>query len=165
MVEVENASFVGDNEVNIRFIRNTVFSGEQNVDPAIDFDANDLTAFHSLVFVDGKPAGTGRMLDDGHLGRIVILREYRGKGLGSKIIESLIQKAIENGYSRVYLGSQKHAIEFYKNSVLRHLVMSILKPILNIFQWKKRWFNCLHITNRCTGNYSATPRNAGEFQR
>lgn len=113
MIEVEAVSFVGDNEANIRLIRSTVFSGEQNVDPAIDFDGNDLTAFHSLIFVDGKPAGTGRMLVDGHLGRIAILNEYRGKGLGSNIIESLIQIAVANGYARVYLGSQKQAIEFY----------------------------------------------------
>jgi predicted GNAT family N-acyltransferase len=114
MIEVEAVSFVGDNEANIRLIRSTVFSGEQNVDPAIDFDGNDLTAFHSLIFVDGKPAGTGRMLADGHLGRIAILNEYRGRGLGSNIIESLIQIAVANGYGRVYLGSQKHAIEFYE---------------------------------------------------
>ena len=114
MIEVEAVSFVGDNEAKIRLIRSTVFSGEQNVDPAIDFDGNDLTAFHSLIFVDGKPAGTGRMLADGHLGRIAILNEYRGKGLGSNIIESLIQIAVANGYGRVYLGSQKHAIEFYE---------------------------------------------------
>jgi len=113
MVEVEAVSFAGDNEINIRLIRNAVFSDEQQVDLAIDFDGNDLTAFHSLVFADGKPVGTGRMIDDGHIGRIAVLSEYRGKGLGSKIIESLIQKAVENGSSRVYLASQKHAIGFY----------------------------------------------------
>ncbi|MFT5704447.1 MAG: putative GNAT family N-acyltransferase [Shewanella sp.] len=114
MIEVEEVSFVGNNETSIRLIRNTVFSGEQNVDPAIDFDGKDLTAFHSLVFVDGQPAGTGRMLADGHLGRIAILKEYRGEGLGSKIIESLTKIAVVNGYGRVYLGSQKHAIKFYE---------------------------------------------------
>ena len=114
MIEVEAVSFVGDNEAKIRLIRSTVFSGEQNVDPAIDFDGNDLTAFHALVFVDGKPAGTGRMLADGHLGRIAILNQYRGTGLGSIIIESLIKIAVANGYGRVYLGSQKQAIKFYE---------------------------------------------------
>jgi len=113
MVEVRNVSFTADNEENIRFIRNTVFSGEQKVNPDIDFDGNDLAAFHSIVLVDGKAVGTGRMLSDGHLGRIAILKKYRGKGLGTVIIDSLIGQAIENRYSRVYLGAQKQAVDFY----------------------------------------------------
>ncbi|MEC4726397.1 GNAT family N-acetyltransferase [Shewanella sp. D64] len=45
---------------------------------------------------------------------MAILNEYRGKGLGSKIIASLTQIAVANGYARVYLDSQKQAIEFYE---------------------------------------------------
>ena len=92
MVEVRIVSFVGDDEQNVRLIRNTVFSGEQNIKPEIDFDGNDSSAFHVLIFVDGKSAGTGRMLNDGHIGRVAVLNEYRGKGLGSRIIKSLIKK-------------------------------------------------------------------------
>lgn len=114
MVEVRIVSFIGDNEKNIRSIRNTVFSGEQNINPDIDFDGNDSSALHALILVDGKSTGTGRILNDGHIGRVAVLNEYRGNGLGSIIIESLIQEAIENSFVRVYLGSQIKAFNFYK---------------------------------------------------
>jgi predicted GNAT family N-acyltransferase len=113
MIEVRIVSFVGDDEQNVRLIRNTVFSSEQNINPDIDFDGKDSSAFHVLIFVDGKSAGTGRMLNDGHIGRVAVLNEFRGKGLGSRIIESLIREAIKNRFVRVYLGSQKHAFIFY----------------------------------------------------
>lgn len=114
MVEVRIVSFVGDDEKNIRLIRNTVFSCEQNIKSDIDFDGSDSSALHALIFVDGESVGTGRMLDDGHIGRVAVLKECRGKGLGSIIVESLIQKAIENSFIRVYLGSQINAFNFYK---------------------------------------------------
>lgn len=114
MVEVSIVSFVGDDEKNVRLIRNTVFTYEQNIKPDINFDGSDSSALHALIFVDGESVGTGRMLDDGHIGRIAVLKEYRGIGLGSIIVESLIQEAIENSFIRVYLGSQINAFNFYK---------------------------------------------------
>ena len=66
-----------------------------------------------LILCNGKPVGTGRILTDGHIGRIAILSDFRGQGLGAKIVLSLVQEAENKDYPRVYLGAQKHAIDFY----------------------------------------------------
>jgi len=113
MIEVKNVEFDKNNEPNIRFVRNTVFSGEQGISHELDFDGNDIDAIHAVVLLDGRNVGTGRMLKDGHIGRIAVLRECRGKGLGFKIVLSLLSEARKENYKRVYLGSQKHAVDFY----------------------------------------------------
>jgi predicted GNAT family N-acyltransferase len=112
MIEVKSVSFAND-EANIRFIRNSVFSCDQGIDPELDFDCNDSEAVHAIAFVDGKAVGTGRLLDDGHIGRVAVLARYRGTGVGSAIIECLVAVAARNGYPRVYLGAQKQACKFY----------------------------------------------------
>ncbi len=111
--EIKIVDFSGAHEKSIRFIRQTVFFGEQSVDPSIDFDNQDQFANHALAYVKGKVCATGRILDDGHIGRIAVLKKFRGQGIGAKITESLVDQAIRKGYPRVYLGSQKHAIGFY----------------------------------------------------
>ena len=113
MFEVKNVEYVGIYKEAIREVRNMVFIKEQHIDPEIEFDGLDDVAVHALVLFDGKAVGTGRILDDGHIGRIAIIKEFRAKGLGSKIVLSLIDEATNKGYPRVYLGSQKHAIDFY----------------------------------------------------
>jgi predicted GNAT family N-acyltransferase len=98
----------------IRTIRNHVFTTEQRVDEEIDFDGQDPDAFHVLVACEGRFVGTGRMLSDGHIGRLAVLKEYRGRGLGARAVQALVEEARRSGLSRVYLGSQTHAIGFYQ---------------------------------------------------
>ena len=113
MFEVKNVNYTGENEQAIREVRDTVFIQEQNIDPDIEFDGLDESAVHAIVYSADQPVGTGRILNDGHIGRIAILKAFRGQGLGSKIVLSLIDEATREEYPRVYLGSQKHAIDFY----------------------------------------------------
>lgn len=113
MFEVKNVVFNSENEKYIRSVRDSVFIHEQGIDPEIEFDGLDSSAIHALVSIDGKYVGTGRILNDGHIGRIAILSDYRCLGLGSKIVLSLIDEATKKGYQRVYLGAQKQAIGFY----------------------------------------------------
>ena len=95
-------------------IRNAVFTEEQKIDKDLDFDGQDKDAFHVLVMVDDQFVATGRLLDDGHIGRIAVLKKYRCRGIGRKAILSLIEKAKQTGLKRVYLGAQINAIGFYK---------------------------------------------------
>lgn len=138
MIEVVNVTFEGENEQHIRSIRERVFINEQAISPEIEFDGLDNVAMHSLILCNGKPVGTGRILTDGHIGRIAILSDFRGQGLGAKIVLSLVQEAENKGYPRVYLGAQKHAIDFYAKLGFKLLVMSFYRLELCTYRWKRR---------------------------
>ncbi len=98
----------------IRRIRNAVFTAEQHIDKKIDFDGQDPDAVHVLVACQGAYVGTGRMLRDGHIGRLAVLKAYRGCGLGAQVLLALVQEAERRGLKRVYLGAQKQAVGFYE---------------------------------------------------
>ena len=68
----------------LRDIRQRVFIDEQQVPEDLEWDALDETATHFLLYRAEQPVGTGRLLSDGHIGRIAILPEHRGAGLGDQ---------------------------------------------------------------------------------
>lgn len=113
MITVRLVTFEGDDEQSVRAIRGNVFVDEQGISADIDFDGLDASATHALAYMNGKAVGTGRMLSDGHIGRIAILKEYRSQKVGSEVVRALIAEAVNQSYKRVYLGSQKHATGFY----------------------------------------------------
>ncbi|MGB5856575.1 MAG: GNAT family N-acetyltransferase [Oceanisphaera sp.] len=113
MSGIQIVAYEPAHQSHIRAIRDAVFMQEQGVSPELEFDGLDPSAMHVLAVVDGEYVGTGRMLDDGHIGRIAILRNYRGLGLGAKVVQALVNEATHLGYPRVYLGAQTHAVDFY----------------------------------------------------
>ena len=94
-------------------IRYEVFVDEQNVPEELEIDGLDGEAKHVLAFVDGVPIGTGRILDDGHIGRVAVLKDYRGFGIGKSIMKDLIKWAQDMSLEKVWLSSQWHAHSFY----------------------------------------------------
>ena len=94
-------------------IRYEVFVGEQNVPEELEIDGLDVEAKHVLAFVDDLPIGTGRILGDGHIGRVAVLRNYRGLGIGKMIMKELIKWAQDMSLDKVWLSSQWHAHSFY----------------------------------------------------
>ena len=86
MEEVRVVAFSGADQQHICQIRETVFGQEQNISRALDLDGEDPQAWHALVFVDGQPVATGRILADGHIGRVAVLKSSRGKGMGAKVV-------------------------------------------------------------------------------
>ena len=98
---------------NICAIRYEVFVDEQNVPEELEIDGLDGEAKHVLVFVDGLPIGTGRILSDGHIGRVAVLKNYRGLGIGKSIMKELIKWAQDISLEKVWLSSQWHAHSFY----------------------------------------------------
>ena len=97
----------------IRKIRNSVFTSEQKIPEDIDFDGKDTDAVHVLIKMEGRFVGTGRMLQDGHIGRLAVLKDHRGKGAGAKAVKALIDEAFRKGFKRVFLGAQLPASGFY----------------------------------------------------
>lgn len=114
MVEINKVAYEGTHRTHIRFVREHVFVQEQHIAPEIEFDALDAEAIHVLVMAGDQPVGTGRMLKDGHIGRIAIMPAARGQGLGAKVVQTLVSHAKQQGYLRVDLGAQAHAVEFYR---------------------------------------------------
>ena len=94
-------------------IRCKVFVGEQKVPEELEIDGLDDQAKHVLAFVDGVPIGTGRILSDGHIGRVAVLKDYRGLGIGKSIMKELIKWAQNMNLEKVWLSSQWHAHSFY----------------------------------------------------
>ena len=95
-------------------IRFTVFCEEQGVPREIELDEHDARSVHALAFVDDKPVATGRLLPDGHVGRMAVLKDYRNRGIGGLMLASLMARARERGDHEVVLSAQIHAARFYQ---------------------------------------------------
>jgi predicted GNAT family N-acyltransferase len=95
-------------------VREAVFVVEQGVPPEIELDEWDLQCDHALAFAaGGRVVGTGRLLPDGHIGRMAVLREWRGQGVGGAILVALVERAAARGMRRLVLNAQTHAVPFY----------------------------------------------------
>jgi predicted GNAT family N-acyltransferase len=98
-------------------IRRRVFIEEQRVPEEIELDADDARAFHALATLDGDAIGCGRMLEHGDdevkIGRMAVLQEYRGTGVGREILRFLTGRARIRGLRRAILHAQLSAEGFY----------------------------------------------------
>lgn len=95
-------------------IRFTVFVEEQGVPIDIELDGQDVLSVHALVFDEEKPVATGRLLPDGHIGRMAVLKDWRRRGIGALMLQSLMERAKERGYPEVALSAQVQAVPFYR---------------------------------------------------
>ncbi|MEM0970289.1 MAG: GNAT family N-acetyltransferase [Verrucomicrobiota bacterium] len=103
-------------------IRSTVFVEEQGFPAEIDLDGRDEEAFHLAAEVHGRMIGTARLLWEdagegerlGHIGRVAVLKEYRGGGVGSALIQEMVAVGRSQGCGFVELDSQLLAVPFYE---------------------------------------------------
>ena len=96
-------------------LRFTVFVEEQNVPAEIELDSFDALSMHAVAFdVNGEAVGTGRLLPDGHIGRMAVAKAARGGGVGSALLKALMDEARRHGHTHAVLSSQTHAMEFYR---------------------------------------------------
>ena len=96
-------------------IRFAVFVEEQKVPAESEIDESDPRCVHALARdADGKAVGTGRLLPDGHIGRMAVLPEARGRGVGSALLAALMAEARRRGHAQAVLSAQTHAIPFYR---------------------------------------------------
>lgn len=97
-------------------IRRAVFIEEQGVPEEIEMDADDAIAFHVLALDNEIPVGCGRMVPhEGaiKIGRMAVMRERRGEGIGEEILAFLMDAARDRGYRMAVLHAQLHAEGFY----------------------------------------------------
>lgn len=99
-------------------LRRRVFIEEQGVSEAEEVDGLDGEAVHLLARVDGQPLGTARLLlrgSSGKIGRVCVLPEARGTGLGVALIRAALAHFRARGdIHEARLSAQSHAIGFYE---------------------------------------------------
>ena len=104
-----------DNAELIKQVREVVFVIEQCVDKKIEWDGRDAQCLHAIAFSSSNQAiATGRILPSGHIGRIAVLAAWRNKGVGTGILNKLIEIAQSSNHEKIYLNSQTHALAFYQ---------------------------------------------------
>lgn len=104
-------------ELLVMPVRTEVFVVEQGVPAEIERDALDAVCRHAIARdAGGRVVATGRLLPDGHIGRMAVRRAARGAGVGGAVLQALIAEAARRGLREVALAAQTHALDFY----LRH---------------------------------------------
>ena len=96
-------------------IRTRVFVHEQGVPLELEQDGHDETCVHALAEdAEGRVIGTGRLLPHGQIGRMAVVADMRGRGVGSALLRALLEAARAAGMAQVHLHAQLSAREFYQ---------------------------------------------------
>ena len=96
-------------------LRFAVFVEEQKVPAEIELDEFDAKSVHAIAFDEAEQAiGTGRLLPDGHIGRMAVAQSARGQGVGSALLMALMGEARRRGHTHAVLSAQTHAVAFYR---------------------------------------------------
>ncbi len=99
-------------------LRRVVFIDEQGVSEADEVDGLDGRAIHLLAWDGACPVGTARLLvtgSVGKIGRVCVLPEVRGAGLGAALIRAALEVLRgQPGVTEACLGAQSHAVGFYE---------------------------------------------------
>ena len=98
----------------LQLVRRRVFVTEQRVPEAEEWDDDDEVCVHVLAMLNREPVGTGRISPAGKIGRLAVLSEFRGRGIGDRILLMLIEQARHRGLAEVTLNAQVHAVPFYE---------------------------------------------------
>lgn len=104
-------------------IRKEVFCDEQGYTVEDEFDEYDKNCPHLVIYADGVPVSTGRVIEvdslTAKIGRIAVLKHMRGTGLGEKTVLELLRYAKEKGYKTILLSAQTYAVGFYEKCGFR----------------------------------------------
>ncbi|MDM3872608.1 GNAT family N-acetyltransferase [Porticoccus sp. W117] len=96
-------------------VRQPVFVEEQQVPVDIEIDDKEPLSAHWLAYgADGQAIGTARLEPSGKVGRMAVLSQHRGTGVGSALLRRIILDASSEGHTRLHLHAQCHALAFYK---------------------------------------------------
>lgn len=98
-------------------VRTEVFIEEQRVPAYIEWDELDAVAIH-LLALDAKNQliGCARILKHGRVGRMAVVKSWRGSGLGKALLEKAIEVCRRLNMPKINISSQTHAIQFYEKA-------------------------------------------------
>jgi predicted GNAT family N-acyltransferase len=100
-------------------IRYAVFVEEQGIPAELEIDDYDPIAEHALAYVDNQCVATARIyLDEqgpskAKIGRMAVLREFRGQGIGTALLGESIRAGMMQGANVFELHAQQSAVPFY----------------------------------------------------
>ena len=98
----------------LRAVRRTVFIDEQAIPEDMEWDEFDEVCRHAIAEdAGGNAVGCGRLLGDGHIGRLAVLPWWRGWGVGAALLCHLVELARTRGHVRAILNAQTQAMPFY----------------------------------------------------
>jgi predicted GNAT family N-acyltransferase len=110
---VRQASWARDRAA-LSLVRTLVFVDEQGVPEPLEWDGADPDALHLLAEdALGRPIGTARLLPSGQIGRLAVLRQWRGLGVGSALLGAALERAAAPGRPPPFLHAQTAALGFY----------------------------------------------------
>ena len=96
-------------------IRRVVFVEEQNVSQEEEWDGQDEDSRHFLAVTElGQYIGCARLLPTGQIGRMAVLQDQRGTGVGALLLEAAVEDAKSLGFEKVFLHAQSYAENFYR---------------------------------------------------
>lgn len=117
---LEPATYAVDFD-DLHHVRNAVFVDEQQIPPEVEFDELDRQCHHVIARNDqGQAIGTGRLSPEGRIGRMAVLKEWRGQGVGESLLRGLIEKARKLGLREINANAQISAIGFYEKFGFNH---------------------------------------------
>ena len=104
-----------DAEPLLRAVREAVFMREQGVPAELEWDGLDESSHHVLALNShGQAIGCGRILPNAHLGRLAVMPKWRGRKVGTAILEGLLAYASDKHYPEVDIDAQVQAVPFYE---------------------------------------------------
>ncbi|MDP3121348.1 GNAT family N-acetyltransferase [Polynucleobacter sp.] len=118
MITIETQSWLEARDTAYA-IRYAVFVKEQGIPAELEIDDYDPIAEHALAFVDGECVATARIyLDEqdpskAKIGRMAVLKEFRGQGIGTALLGEAIRAGMLQGASVFELHAQQSAVSFY----------------------------------------------------
>jgi len=102
-------------EIALRSVRARVFVAEQGVPEHLEWDGKDAQAVHLIAeTASGMPIGTARLLPGGRIGRMAVLPDYRGQGVGSALLQHALIIAGQQGLRELSLHAQIPVVPFYQ---------------------------------------------------
>jgi len=99
---------------DLKAIRTSVFIEEQHVPVELEWDGLDTDCTHFVVRSNSKAIATARLKPDGQIGRMAVLKPYRGLGVGEKLLTTVLAHAEKTGLNRIYLHAQVQVVGFYR---------------------------------------------------
>ena len=99
----------------LKAVREEVFINEQHVPVELEWDGMDEAAQHILAVSDtGEPIGCARLTGDGSIGRMAVLKPWRGLGVGRAMLTKAVSLYQQQGIESITLSAQMHALPFYE---------------------------------------------------